>query len=143
MAIGLFGNRRRPPARQWRQPLAKEEWGEKRWCPSCGAKFYDMKRRPIVCPKCDGELALIPPKPSRPPVEEKPPIPAAIVIKKAAMGGDDLDDDDDDDLVADKIDDDDDDDDEGLMEDVSDIDDADEDMSEVLVHADGSESHKI
>ena len=32
--------------------MAKPEWGTKRLCQSCGAKFYDMARSPIVCPKC-------------------------------------------------------------------------------------------
>jgi uncharacterized protein (TIGR02300 family) len=26
--------------------------GEKQVCPNCGAKFYDLRRRPAVCPKC-------------------------------------------------------------------------------------------
>ncbi|MEQ8604885.1 MAG: TIGR02300 family protein [Marivibrio sp.] len=33
--------------------MAKPEWGFKRTCLSCGAKFYDMKKDPIVCPKCE------------------------------------------------------------------------------------------
>jgi uncharacterized protein (TIGR02300 family) len=33
--------------------VAKPEWGSKRVCLSCGARFYDMKRSPIVCPACD------------------------------------------------------------------------------------------
>jgi uncharacterized protein (TIGR02300 family) len=32
--------------------LAKAELGEKQLCPSCGAKFYDLGRRPATCPKC-------------------------------------------------------------------------------------------
>lgn len=32
--------------------VAKAELGDKQTCPSCGAKFYDLKRRPAVCPKC-------------------------------------------------------------------------------------------
>ena len=31
---------------------AKLEWGAKRTCLSCGARFYDMRREPITCPKC-------------------------------------------------------------------------------------------
>ena len=37
----------------WRTTLAKPEWGVKRQCLSCGARFYDMGRDPIVCPKCE------------------------------------------------------------------------------------------
>jgi uncharacterized protein (TIGR02300 family) len=32
--------------------LAKPEWGTKRICPSCGARYYDLLHDPIVCPKC-------------------------------------------------------------------------------------------
>jgi len=32
--------------------LAKPEWGTKRICPSCGARYYDLLRDPVVCPKC-------------------------------------------------------------------------------------------
>lgn len=33
--------------------MSKPEWGLKRACLSCGAKFYDMRNDPIVCPKCE------------------------------------------------------------------------------------------
>jgi uncharacterized protein (TIGR02300 family) len=33
--------------------VAKPELGTKRLCGSCGAKFYDLNKSPIVCPKCD------------------------------------------------------------------------------------------
>jgi len=32
--------------------VAKQELGMKRLCASCGAKFYDLGKTPIVCPKC-------------------------------------------------------------------------------------------
>lgn len=32
--------------------MVKAEWGVKRTCQECGAKFYDMRRNPILCPKC-------------------------------------------------------------------------------------------
>jgi uncharacterized protein (TIGR02300 family) len=35
-----------------RLDLSKPEWGTKRTCQSCAARFYDLKRAPIVCPKC-------------------------------------------------------------------------------------------
>jgi uncharacterized protein (TIGR02300 family) len=40
----------RKPARE--QRVAKPEWGTKRICPSCGTRYYDLLRKPIVCPKC-------------------------------------------------------------------------------------------
>ncbi len=32
--------------------MAKPELGNKRQCQSCGAKFFDLNRDPILCPKC-------------------------------------------------------------------------------------------
>lgn len=32
--------------------MAKPELGEKRICPNCAAKYYDLNRDPIICPKC-------------------------------------------------------------------------------------------
>lgn len=32
--------------------MAKPELGSKRQCESCGAKFFDLNRNPILCPKC-------------------------------------------------------------------------------------------
>jgi uncharacterized protein (TIGR02300 family) len=32
--------------------VAKSEWGLKRTCLNCGARFYDLQREPIVCPSC-------------------------------------------------------------------------------------------
>jgi uncharacterized protein (TIGR02300 family) len=36
--------------------VAKPEWGSKRICLNCGARFYDMNREPIVCPACSTVL---------------------------------------------------------------------------------------
>lgn len=38
--------------------MAKPEWGAKRVCPSCGARFYDLLRDPVPCPACGAEFAL-------------------------------------------------------------------------------------
>ena len=45
------------PAREGRgaqgeAALAKTDLGDKQVCPNCGAKFYDLRKRPAVCPKC-------------------------------------------------------------------------------------------
>lgn len=32
--------------------MAKPELGTKRQCLSCGARFYDLNKDPVVCPKC-------------------------------------------------------------------------------------------
>ena len=38
--------------------MAKPELGTKRHCGNCGAKFYDLNKDPIVCPKCATVMAL-------------------------------------------------------------------------------------
>lgn len=42
--------------------MTKPNWGLKRTCQSCGARFYDLEKDPILCPKCgvefDPEAAL-------------------------------------------------------------------------------------
>lgn len=57
----------------------KLELGTKRSCADCGTKFYDFKRTPVVCPKC--EAVYLPPvvpvsppaaKPQAAPKEEAP-----------------------------------------------------------------------
>lgn len=32
--------------------MSKDEWGVKRICLSCSARFYDFNKSPIVCPSC-------------------------------------------------------------------------------------------
>jgi uncharacterized protein (TIGR02300 family) len=61
--------------------LAKPDLGTKRLCGSCGAKFYDLSKTPIVCPKCE-TVFVIPvvtsrarPEPARAPV----PVPEVVV----------------------------------------------------------------
>jgi uncharacterized protein (TIGR02300 family) len=41
--------------------VAKPELGTKRLCGSCGAKFYDLGKDPIVCPKCGTVFQVIVP----------------------------------------------------------------------------------
>ena len=38
--------------------MAKPEWGTKRICQSCGARFYDFGRSPITCPACGAVFDL-------------------------------------------------------------------------------------
>jgi uncharacterized protein (TIGR02300 family) len=40
--------------------LAKTDLGTKRLCGSCGAKFYDLSKTPIVCPKCETVFVVAP-----------------------------------------------------------------------------------
>jgi len=38
--------------------VAKPEWGTKRMCQSCGTRYYDLRRDPPVCPKCETVFAV-------------------------------------------------------------------------------------
>lgn len=40
--------------------MAKAEWGVKRVCQElgCDARFYDLMRDPVICPKCGAELIV-------------------------------------------------------------------------------------
>jgi len=51
--------------------VAKPELGIKRQCANCGAKFYDLGKSPIICPKC-GTLHEIAAAPARRQVAAKP-----------------------------------------------------------------------
>ena len=39
--------------------MAKPELGTKRLCGNCAAKFYDLSKDPIVCPKCQTVLTPV------------------------------------------------------------------------------------
>src|SRR4029079_10204197 len=41
--------------------VAKPELGTKRLCGSCGAKFYDLNKDPIHCPKCGTVFEVVVP----------------------------------------------------------------------------------
>ncbi|MHA1528174.1 MAG: TIGR02300 family protein [Alphaproteobacteria bacterium] len=77
--------------------MPKAEWGVKRTCLGCGARFYDLKRDPIVCPKCDAELDIA--------VAQKPkrarPTAVKVDVKKTVDLIDDADTDDDTDSASD------------------------------------------
>jgi uncharacterized protein (TIGR02300 family) len=46
--------------------MSKPARGTKRVCPSCGVRFYDLNRTPIVCPVCQSIYQVTPtPPPSR------------------------------------------------------------------------------
>ena len=44
------------PARWGLMTVVKPEWGSKHVCQSCGTKYYDLQKSPIVCPKCGAEF---------------------------------------------------------------------------------------
>jgi uncharacterized protein (TIGR02300 family) len=56
--------------------VAKAQWGLKRVCQQCGAAFYDLRRHPIVCPKCGATFdpeAFTKVRRRAAPVEKAPP----------------------------------------------------------------------
>ncbi len=50
--------------------MAKPEWGTKRRCDACGAPFYDLNKRPVICPKCSAEIKVDTPPKAAPAAEE-------------------------------------------------------------------------
>ncbi len=134
--------------------MSKPEWGTKRLCQTCGTKFYDLLRSPIVCPRCGAEFeveaarrsrrsrpvaaaAAVPAKPKAKP-KAKPSREDEIEIDEDAEDGEDSDDDE---LIDDESEDDlAEGDEEGLIEDVSELDD-DDAMTGVVIGAgeDGEE----
>ena len=59
--------------------MAKPELGTKRLCAGCGAKFYDLNKDPIHCPKCGAVYEIVvatrPLRPGAAPVAPRPPVP--------------------------------------------------------------------
>ncbi len=53
--------------------MAKAELGTKRLCANCGAKFYDLNKNPIHCPKC-GTVHEVAPVVTRARPEPPPPV---------------------------------------------------------------------
>jgi uncharacterized protein (TIGR02300 family) len=47
------------------RPVVNAELGTKRTCPNCAARFYDLLKDPITCPKCSTSfvaMAILPSK---------------------------------------------------------------------------------
>jgi uncharacterized protein (TIGR02300 family) len=59
--------------------VAKPELGTKRLCGECGAKFYDLNKDPITCPKCGSvfEVAAVAPRGGRTEAVARAPVPVA------------------------------------------------------------------
>ncbi len=56
--------------------MSTKDLGKKLTCQSCHAKFYDLKKKGIACPKCEAEYVAEKPKPRR-------AAPKAAVAKEA------------------------------------------------------------
>lgn len=64
--------------------MAKPELGTKRLCANCSAKFYDLGKTPITCPKCHTVMELVAP-PTRPRPEPAAARAAAPVKEEAVV----------------------------------------------------------
>jgi uncharacterized protein (TIGR02300 family) len=70
-------------SRHWlKEPpdVAKPDLGTKRLCGSCGAKFYDLNKTPIVCPKCETVFIPVAAARARPEAAKVAPEPVAEAI---------------------------------------------------------------
>ena len=115
-------------------PVANPEWGTKRVCQSCGAKFYDMKREPIVCPKCKTAFdpeAFLKTRRSRTPGGnvDKDQVASAVVDSEIEVDDAELLDEDDDAAAVAVVEDEEEDD---LIEDASELGEDEDDMAEVI-----------
>ncbi len=66
--------------------MAKLAWGTKLTCPSCGARFYDLRRPSVACPKCESPYSgkiNVKPKRTRVPAEAAKQVEQAVVIAAA------------------------------------------------------------
>ena|SRR5437667_859581 len=71
--------------------VLKQAWGSKRQCQECGARFYDLNKDPIVCPKCQKVFepeAVKPARRGRPQPVPKKPVPVEVVPEVEAAEGD-------------------------------------------------------
>jgi uncharacterized protein (TIGR02300 family) len=122
--------------------VAKAEWGSKRICPSCGARYYDLMKPlgEIVCPKCSTQydpeaflktrrarVAAVPEKEVEPIVAEETEVEAAEEVEAieegepvAAAEGEDEE--------------------EELIEDASELGEDEDDMAEVIENVEDEES---
>ena len=113
---------------------AKKDLGTKLSCQSCGAKFYDLKKKNLVCPKCDEAYVAAKPKTRR--VAVKAVVePEAATEAKAETAASEIpanDDAPDEAEVDDNVEVEDDGSDDSLMEDTSDIGGDEENMTGVI-----------
>lgn len=111
--------------------VSKPDLGQKRMCGSCAAKFYDLNKNPILCPKCGTVFdasAVVKPRRVRAAAEDKPA--KKKPAKLAEVADVDLPDGDTDVPVAD------DEEEEGVIEDASELGEDEDDMAEVIENVD-------
>jgi uncharacterized protein (TIGR02300 family) len=107
--------------------MAKAEWGLKRTCQACGARFYDLQRSPITCPKCEAEYdpeVLLKSRRGKPAavVVPKPVVAEVAEPEEAAVAAEGAEEEED-----------------AVIEDTSELGEDDEDVAEVVEKADDEE----
>jgi uncharacterized protein (TIGR02300 family) len=71
--------------------VVNAELGTKRTCPNCAARFYDLLKNPITCPKCGTSFvaaAILPSKGDYPGAAAAPAKPREKVVEETADTGD-------------------------------------------------------
>jgi uncharacterized protein (TIGR02300 family) len=126
---------------------AKKDLGTKLSCQSCGAKFYDLKKKNPVCPKCDEAYVAVKPKTRRTAVKAAAAEPEKPAEEKAAVetpANDDAPKTEDEAIkeIEVEVEDDEDEQDKSLMEDTSDIGGDEDDMAGVIENIDTSSDAK-
>ena len=61
--------------------MSKPAKGTKRVCASCGARFYDLSRTPMICPACQAVYQIPPPATRRGERTPAPEIRAKVVVE--------------------------------------------------------------
>ena len=105
--------------------MTKPEWGAKRVCISCSARFYDMLKKPIFCPKCGEEYVVCSPQKTKRSAAKVRSETPKKVLESVSAGSEDAADSDF--LVED---------DDALIEDTSDLGEDGDDMVGVIDHVD-------
>jgi len=116
--------------------VAKQNWGLKRTCQSCGSRFYDLEKSPILCPKCGAEFdpeAIMKTKRTKAVAPAPRPVPTPVPVE--AETAEELEPIEEETVEADA----DEKEDEGVMEDTSELGEDDEDVAEVVDNVDDEE----
>ena len=120
--------------------MADAELGQKRVCPSCSGKFYDLLNVPAVCPYCGATFNPDDPIRGR---NRKPPPQEDTKEKAAEKPSGDSKEPDDETTLAEGLDDvdvdSDGEEDEGVLEDASDLGEDESDLGEVMEHVEKPE----
>ena len=65
--------------------MAKPELGSKHHCENCGARFFDLNRSPITCPKCGAIMESVLRAPQRVAVAEEEDVPAGAITELVSL----------------------------------------------------------